>query len=716
MIEFATLAAALLAQSHSLLPSWFPAGKWRGHEFVVGNLAGDPGESLSINGNTGAWGDFAAGEKGGDLISLYAAKHGIKQGEAAKRLDPGGLPSQPKAQRKERRVITPVPENAPVCRCRHRKYKEPVRIWTYRDGEGRLLGYVARYDPPGIRKQFVPWTWADGQWGAGGWPEPHPLYGLDDLAKRTAEPVLVVEGEKAADAARKLAAHYVVITWPFGAGGWKKADWKQLAGREVLLWPDADDPGVTCMWSIGNELLKICRQVKLISPDDHSDGWDAADALEEGWTWDRFKDWARLHVKTLDEGAPSPVSTPAKISSKPTPEAKRPVSTVGRWMEWGLLGPTNSSNGAPFSDLNNAVRVLEMDPLLKGKIWFDEFLQRIMTIGNPHPREWRDVDDIDLTLFFQREIGLKKISTAIVSQAVMQMAFRDVRNCVKDWLEKLVWDKEPRIDHFFEDHFGAAGTPYSRAAAKNFWLSLVARAYRPGCKVDNMIVLEGGQGIGKSRALQLIGGDWFAEQHERATDNKSFGEVLQGKWIVEISEMDAFSRAEVTSVKGVVSNASDRFRRAYGRYADDYPRRCIFVGTTNKDDWNRDETGARRFWPIRCGEIDGASIASLREQFCAEAATRFKAGESWWEMPEDETREQQDERYDADLWLEPISVFLGLRQSVTVNEIISDCLQMKSAEVKGTEGHRIGRCLRALGWANKPERSGKLLRKVWRPA
>src|SRR5207302_6188158 len=131
--------------------------------------------------------------------------------------------------------------------------------------------------------------------------------------------------------------------------------------------------------------------------------------------------------------------------------------------------------------------------------------------------------------------------------------------------------------------------------------------------VDNMLVLDGTQGIGKSSALRAIAGEWFAEQHESAT-SKDFYQVLQGKMLVEISEMDSFSRAEVTKVKQVVTCTNDRFRESYGRRAEDHPRQCIFVGTSNK--WTHDdETGARRFWPIDCrGTVDVAAIAAVRPQ------------------------------------------------------------------------------------------------------
>jgi predicted P-loop ATPase len=189
------------------------------------------------------------------------------------------------------------------------------------------------------------------------------------------------------------------------------------------------------------------------------------------------------------------------------------------------------------------------------------------------------------------------------------------------------WDNVERIEHSFSTVFHCDDNGYTRAVSRNFWISLIARTYDPGCKLDNMIILEGAQGALKSSALNMIGGEWFAEQHENATNAKAFAEVLQGKLLIEIAEMDAFSRAEVTRVKQVVSNKSDRYRPSYGRHAQDHPRRCVMAGSTNKDDWNRDATGARRFWPIACkGFCDLGYLKEHRAQLFAEAVGM---GESW---------------------------------------------------------------------------------------
>jgi predicted P-loop ATPase len=260
---------------------------------------------------------------------------------------------------------------------------------------------------------------------------------------------------------------------------------------------------------------------------------------------------------------------------------------------------------------------------------------------------------------------------------------------------------------------------------------MVARIYKPGCQADNMIVLEGKQGIRKSAALRVIGGAWFTEQHENVS-GKGFFEVLQGKLLVEISEMDSFSRGEVTRVKQVVTNPSDRYRESYGRRAEDHPRQCVFVGTTNRDDWNRDETGARRFWPIQCnGEIDIAAIAANREQFFAEAVVRFKAGKSWWEMPSAETAVEQQKRYIAPAWVEPIQRYISQKRIIddsgtrwvsrtepladlSIADVFEQALDMPRSQWTKANEMRAAEALRFMGWLKKDiwnSESGKNVRR-----
>lgn len=390
-------------------------------------------------------------------------------------------------------------------------------------------------------------------------------------------------------------------------------------------------------------------------------------------------------------------------------EESPPATIQDLWGKWGL----QINNKSPYVNLHNAARILESDQTYKGSIYYDEFLQRVIRRNSPI-REWQDADDLEVTRHIQDVIGIPRMGRDIVSQAVISVAHNHPQNCVKEWLDSLTWDGTNRASDFFSDCFGAENSEYTRAASQNFWISLVARVYQPGCKVDNMVILEGNQGVGKSTALQIIGGDWFAEQHESATNPKAFAEILQGKLLIEISEMDAFTNAEVSRVKQTVSCQSDRFRASYGRHAADHPRTCVFVGTTNKDEWNRDETGARRFWPIRCSEVILEAITSNRTQLFAEAVHRHKAQESYWLMPADATKAEQDERFQGDAWLDKITQILKGEASITTAAIYEKMSISLERRDRASE-MRIGKCLRFLRWERKRERSESGLAWVYRP-
>lgn len=435
---------------------------------------------------------------------------------------------------------------------------------------------------------------------------------------------------------------------------------------------------------------------------------------DRGEKWTDFNDLAVARgaeevaaqiARALRARKPPPV---AEDPPEPPPPQTDPTSALERRLSMGL---DLTEKGQGVVNMNNARLILENDPKLRGHAWYDLFLQRIMT-GDP-PREWHDVDDTHLTVYIQRELRILKMSVDAVSRAVIAHAMAHPRHCVREWLKTLQWDGEERCKFFFHDYFGAEDNVYTRAVANNFWLSICARLHRPGCQMDNMIVLEGAQGAGKSQALRVIGGPWFAEQHESVT-GRGFYEVIQGKLLVEISEMDSFTKGEISRVKAAISCASDRFREPYAKHASDHPRQCALAGTTNTFDWNRDETGARRFWPLRCvGTVDVDGIASARPQLFAEAWARIQAGESWWIMPQAETETEQRKRYASDIWQEKVQVFLEARQSVSLDEICEDCLVIKVAERDQRTRLRLGSIMRFLGWENRTARVGGRVVKRW---
>jgi predicted P-loop ATPase len=710
-LDFDGLARQLLASAETHLASWLPAGRKRGNSWVAGDLSGAAGQSLKVNLATGAWSDFATGDHGSDLVSLYAAIYELPMGDAYRQL---GGETKPQHRvngharavpppESARRVVTPVPADFAECLCVHTRYGKPSARWTYRNAHGEVLGYVARYDPQGERKQIIPWTWDGERWGMGQWPAPRPLYGLQEIAERSGAAVLVVEGEKGAEAARRFAGPYVVVTWPAGAMAADKADWTPLAGRKVLLWPDADEPGRKAMERVAQIISASAAEVKILDVSDQPDGWDAADA--DFSNWDECKAWMKPRA-TKWKAKPAKPSAAVSIAPSIDPE-------TGEIDARPQLDLVLMPNGTPIMNLDNVVRAIESDPNLRGKIWYDEFLDTIMTTWQGEARQWKDADDVLLQLYMQRHVGLTRIGLQTCHDAAVVAAFHDTRNECKDWLKSLAWDGVRRLSYLMSEGLGAPENAYTDAVGRCWVMSMVARVFRPGCKVDTVPVLEGTQGAGKSTALRILGGKWFTECHENVT-HKDFYEVLKGHMLVEIAEMHSFTRAEVERIKGIISCQMDRYRKSYGRNTENHPRQTVLACTTNRDDWQRDETGARRFWPVRCGNVNHDWLRDNRDQLFAEAVHLFNDGGSWWDVPMDLQNQEVESRRDSDSWEAVIGGWLWNQNRPTTSEILSDCLKIEIGRHDQIAQKRVGRVMRVLGWRTVVTKStnGRSVR-VW---
>ena len=275
---------------------------------------------------------------------------------------------------------------------------------------------------------------------------------------------------------------------------------------------------------------------------------------------------------------------------------------------WQSLLELNSQTGAVKATINNVLIILEHDPLLKGKFALNEFASRGEVLGalpwdkRAKRRLWDDNDNQGLYWYMEkvyRITGNGKIDGAL-SLHSNNFAFNEVQNYLKDI--KGQWDGTPRLDTLFIDYLGAKDTAYNRAVTRKAFVAAVARAMTPGCKYDNMVILVGPQGIGKSTILDRMSHGWFNDSI-RTFEGKEASELLQGVWIVEVSELDAFRKTDVSRIKQFLSLRADRFRAAYGRNVKEIPRSCIFFGTTNTSDFLQDTTGNRRFWPINTGEV-----------------------------------------------------------------------------------------------------------------
>ena len=224
---------------------------------------------------------------------------------------------------------------------------------------------------------------------------------------------------------------------------------------------------------------------------------------------------------------------------------------------------------------------------------------------------------------------------------------------------------------------------------------------QPGCKLRNLPVFEGPEEIFKTSALEVLGGEWFLSNNENI-QSKDFLQNLSGYWLVEIAEMQSFSGAQQERIKAIISDPRDVYRASYARYSRAHPRQSVFAGTTNEQDWNQSTTGASRFWPVRCGEIDLSWLRRMRERLFAEALARYRAGEDWYQVPRERARTEQTLRHTADPWLERIQAFLELAESTSVNACL-EALQVKPENQTRRDALRVASVLRQLGWRCKVE-------------
>ena len=296
---------------------------------------------------------------------------------------------------------------------------------------------------------------------------------------------------------------------------------------------------------------------------------------------------------------------------------------------------TKDASGKIAKTINNAVLVLENDPNLKGKVAIDDFAGCGLLTG-PVPwdkaaqkRRWGDMDDAGYYNYLELFYGIT--GREKLDNALLLVGSQNKLNDVKDYLESIHWDGIKRLDTLLTDYLGAEDNAYTRAVMRKSLCAAVARAVVGGVKYDYMPILTGPQGIGKSTFLSTLGKDWFSDSLT-SFEGKEAAELIQGIWINEVGELTAMTKQETNAVKQFLSKRDDIYRAAYGKRPDRHPRRCVFFGTSNEEEFLKDTTGNRRFWPVDVGVHPAKKsvwedLPAEVDQIWAEAYTYWMLGE-----------------------------------------------------------------------------------------
>lgn len=601
-IDFPSLAEQLLQDAPNLLRQWLPAGKARGREYAVGNVKGDAGDSLNINIDNGKWHDLATGEKGGDLISLYAAIHGIKQSEAAKRLGNG---------HDEEPVYTPGQTCHPLP---GHKYGKPTHIAEYKDTQGQLIGYVCRFEPLNEPKQFAPltcWRKPDGAlvWKWKKWPIASPPYRLDKLTPDCK--VLIVEGERTAEAAQKLLpADWVVISWAGGASAVKKTDWSALKFRYCWCWPDADEPGI-----------KAAKQLKVILPDLHI--VQIPDDLPEKWDLGDAPDGFNV----VEHLADKPKSTPVLASDNPieTKEQRR------------NLRFTHIVKDKPLATLENMRDLFNYRGIV---CRYNVISKRVFFTIPAETFSMENGEEAALACIYSY-IKEEEMPTDGYKAYTLRIADENQHNPALDWLRLKPWDGISRLQDLY-DTIQSPETEAKELLIRRWLITAVCMAKGEGVDSAGCLVLQGPQDLGKTWWVRkLVDNPVLRKELIRTDatvdprDKDSVSQVI-AYWLVELGEIGAtFRKSDIDALKAFITRDHDTMRRPYGEGDKRYPRRTALIASVDQMIYLHDTAGNRRFWTIPCTSINSYHEIDM-QQLWAEVLDLVETHKEDWRLTPDE--------------------------------------------------------------------------------
>lgn len=649
----------------------------------------------------------------------------------------------------------------------------PSMVFPYTNKRGELLGYVLRVEFDD--KKITPgvwWTRGHGfeGWAHGAYPSPRPLYGLSGMYAAETAQVLVVEGEKCADAANRVmrdaGRNVVAVSWMGGGKAAGRTYWGSLKGRSVVIWPDADEAGIETAGTVARLCAEAgAKAVKIVDVTGRSNGWDIADAEKE---MSSAEICAFIKERVRDVGAGgdgydngrSEASAPEPAERGAEKDDPEPSGSAGRGVRRGRAnsqqasvqhGPATTAISAINADSwrqylimtekgdtlkassnQNVALLLQYEHRFAGVFAWNEFAKEVYVMRRPewdidahtrYPRKLIETDIVACAGYLEYAGLQPKMND--VGRTIVRVAEHNKFNPVKDALEALEWDGVSRIYGdgentlpFFAEYFGAENTEINKLFGEKWIIGAIARAMHPGCKMDTMIVLEGPQGLQKSTALQVLSDGLIPNvfTDEMSDPNsKDAGLQMQGRWIIEIAELDSFSRATVTGIKSWLARSTDRFRRPYGKVVEEFPRACVMAGTVNplgNAGYLKDPTGGRRFWPIETTYIDILRLKIDAKQIWAEGLHLYRQGVNWW-LSKDQDKlagDAQKRRYEDDPWSERIDGYCAGKDEITLQGIMSHCLEIPPERQNVLVTRRVTSHMVRRKW-DRHEEDGRILYK-----
>jgi len=383
--------------------------------------------------------------------------------------------------------------------------------------------------------------------------------------------------------------------------------------------------------------------------------------------------------------------------------------------------------GQAQATLNNLEAALRHSGMLGARLRHDVFREEIL-YSSPDREDWQPIGDTTYVNMRKRleKMGFKPIGREIMRDSVVSIAEENGFDSAQCWLNGIQWDGKPRVERFLHTHFGAEDNDYTRAVALYMWTALAGRVLEPGIKADMVPILQGGQGLRKSAALEALvpSSEQFVEVALSDRD-ENLARMTKGCLVVELAELQGLRTRDIEGIKAYITKRNDKWIPKYREIAITYPRRFIFFGTTNEQEFLADPTGERRWLPFSIERTDVELIRADREQLWAEGAEIFKKQGILWGAAEKLATENQgdfkmidpwqdvilDYVFEADAEGNPFRAVSGVRTM----DILVDAVGLSPARVTRLHEMRVATVLKAMGMVNVRKVNKGVRTTVWLP-